>query len=279
MKLNKNTYFGESVLVDLKDNLWLENARISGKIASEALQILDSEVKNKTSKTLIELNDIAEDFILKSGGYPTFKGYKGFPCGVCISVNNELVHGIPKNYKLKNGDLVSFDLGVTFNGSITDTAITCVYGDCNNEYKSLIDTVNFSLISCIKKIKINSQIGVIGNEIEKIIESHGFNVIDKYGGHGISITKNGDGIPHAPPFVSNKSKIDEGIRIQSGLVLAIEPMAIIGDNETYIGEDNWTVLGKNMSAHFEHTIYISNDFIDVLTWRPDCGIDKIIYME
>jgi methionyl aminopeptidase len=240
--------------------------------------MLQREVDTKTYKTLLDLNNLAEDLILRSGGLPTFKGYKGFPNGVCISVNNELVHGIPKNYKLKDGDLVSFDLGVTVEGSITDTAITCVYGDCNSDYKKLISTVNLSLVNSIKKIKIDNPIGVIGCEIEKVITSEGFNVIDKYGGHSISITKNGEGIPHAPPFISNKSKVDDGIRIQPGLVLAIEPMAIIGDNETYIGEDNWTVVGKNISAHFEHTIYISDDFIEVLTWRPNCGIDKIIHI-
>ena len=274
MRINSNNYFGENLFIDLKDESWLLNARIAGKIAAKALFKLEQEVKNKTTKTLLELNDLTEKFIIDSGGYPTFKGYKGFPSGVCISVNNELVHGIPKNYILKDGDIVSFDLGVTVNGSIVDTAITCIYGlSTNKKHIDLVNTTNNALIQSIKCLSKQSRIGCIGNKIYSTITSNGFNVIEKYGGHGISISENGEGIPHSSPFVSNKGELDEGVRIQSGLVLAIEPMAIIGDTSTYVSEDGWTVIGNDLSAHFEHTIYVSEDTIEVLTWRPNCGID------
>ena len=266
MKININNSFGENTFIDLKDDSWLDNARKAGKIAAQTLQILENYINNKTKKTLIELNDIAEDFILKSGGSPTFKGY---PSAVCISVNYELVHGIPKEYILKDGDLVSFDLGVTVNGAIADTAITCIYGLAKSDiHTKLVKTNDEALIKAIESIKVNKRIGVIGESIYSHIKSNGFEVIDNYGGHGISISKDGVGIPHSAPFISNKSNANEGVVIQPGLAIAIEPMSIIGnDLNTRVLDDGWTVIAANINCHVEHSIFIHNDHVEVLTWR------------
>lgn len=269
MRSNITPSITTSSLVTLKDQYWLKNQRVAGKIAAHTLMYLQKEIENKTSASLLELNKFAEDLILSSGGIPTFKGYKGFPAGVCISVNNQLVHGIPTNYHLQDGDVVSFDLGVTFNGCIADTAITCIYGTAKSEkHTTLINITEQALIKGIESISIGKRLGCIGNAINHHIKNNGFNVITKYGGHGIDIS-NGIGIPHALPFVSNKSNSYEGIRIQPGLVLAIEPMAIIGNTDTYIDKDGWTVYGHNISAHVEHSIFVHNDRVEIITWRSN----------
>ena len=138
MKINKLNNFSENNIVRLKNDDWLEKQRIAGKISANALLLLEKEVRQCTTKTLLELDKLAETYIRDNGGTPTFLMYKGFPNSVCISVNKELVHGIPNDYQLQNGDLVSFDLGVTIEGAIADTAITVIYGQGNDKLKKLI---------------------------------------------------------------------------------------------------------------------------------------------
>jgi len=269
MKLNIKSPFGFSECINLKGNDWLEKQRVAGKIVSATLSLLENEVKNNTQLSLLELNKLAESFIYDSKAIPTFKGYKGFPCGVCISVNKQLVHGIPTDYKLQEGDVVSFDLGATYEGVIADSAITCIYGTAKSEqHKLLLKATEESLMEGINAIRIGDRLGCIGYAINKCLKKYGFGVIHNYGGHGISFNPvTGEGIPHASPFVSNKSNRDEGIRIQPGLVIAIEPMAVIGDTYTFVASDNWTVCGMGISAHYEHSIYVHNDYVEIVTAR------------
>ena len=259
---NKNIL--KSFLIDLKDDNWLQKQRIAGKITSQTLCLLKSLVVDKTTKNLLELNQIAEDFIIQSGGIPTFKGYKGFPTGVCISVNKHLVHGIPDKSYLKEGDVVSFDLGVTFQGAIADSALTCIYGQPKDEHIKLIEATEESLAKGIESIKIGKRLGVIGNSIYKCAKSHNFKVITNYGGHGLTWNT-----PHTAPFVDNKSDVDSGIRIQAGLTIAIEPMLVIGYPETRVLSDGWTVVTNDIGSHAEHSVYIHQDKIEVLTYRED----------
>lgn len=261
--------FANNMLVSLKDDRWLQYQRVAGRIASDALIALEQEVNNRTQLSLIDLNIMAEEMITKAGGIATFKNYKGFPAGVCISVNKQLVHGIPTDYKLKMGDVVSFDLGVTIDGAIADTALTCVYGDIGSDisiaHQYTIVKTKMALEAGIKAIKVGSRLGCIGQAIHKVARGPGGpnGIINNYGGHGLDWN-----IPHASPFVANKSTENEGIRIQPGLTIAIEPMLVTGnDATTTTGDDGWTVYTKEIGAHFEHTIFVHEDHVEVITSR------------
>jgi methionyl aminopeptidase len=252
----------------LHDEAWVKRQRIAGKIAGQTLSLLEKLVQEKTIKSLLELDKIAEEFIISNGCQPTFRGYKGFPNSVCISLDNErshaLVHGIPFDYKLQEGDLVSFDLGATYEGAIGDTAITCLYGEPRSaQHPKLIQDTKDALIKGINSIIIGKQLGVIGNAIYKSLHKS-YGVINNYGGHSLNYN-----IPHAFPFVANKSATNEGIRICAGLTLAIEPMAVInGSTKTWTGKDGWTVFTDYTSAHEEHTVYVHEDGkVEIITAR------------
>lgn len=248
----------------LQGNDWLTKQRVAGKVAAKAISTLVAAVKDKTKLSTLDLSKLAEEVIINNNCTPTFKGYKGFPESVCISVNNELVHGIPKNYYLEEGDVISFDLGATFEGAIADTAVTVIYGEPKSkEHVKLIETTESALLEAIKKIKIGDRIGVIGETIYKIGRSNGFAVVDAYGGHGLSWNT-----PHSNPFISNKSNSNTGIRFQQGMTFAIEPLFVIGsDNYTKTEADGWTVSTKNISSHFEHSVYIGEDNVEIITQR------------
>jgi methionyl aminopeptidase len=255
--------FTENSLVRLKDKDWLDKQRVAGRIAAEALLLLEAAVKGRTFHSLQALNEVAEHHIIKNGGSPTFKGYKGFPAGVCISVNKELVHGIPKDYVMNDGDIVSFDLGVTYQGAIADTAITCIFGQPKSErHVKLVQDTEAALMRGIDAIKVGNRLGVIGHAIYKYAHGLGYGVINNYGGHGLDWN-----IPHASPFVENKSDVNKGIRIQPGLAIAIEPMLTLGSISTTTLEDGWTVATPDLSAHFEHSIFVHEDHVEIITDR------------
>lgn len=265
MRLNSNqSPFSTSGLFKLKGNDWLNKQRKAGRIAADTLSMLQQEVKLMTTKSLVELNDMAETYIGQQGGSCTFKNYKGFPAGVCISVNKQLVHGIPSDYKLQEGDVVSFDLGVTIEGAIADTALTCIYGQPKSpRHVELLNATSESLMRGIKAIQVGQHLGVIGNAISKCAKGYGFGLITQYGGHGLDWDS-----PHASPFVANRADINEGIRIQPGLAIAIEPMLVLGATSTKVADDGWTVLTDDIGAHFEHSIYVHDDgHVEIITDR------------
>lgn len=265
MRIENKNIFRSNSLIDLKGMDWLEKQRVAGKIAASALVLLKKLVSEKTNKSLIELNNIAEEHILSAGGIPTFKGYKGFPAGVCISVNKQLVHGIPDSKQLQEGDVVSFDLGVTIDGAIADSAITCIYGQAKHEsHVKLIKITEESLNKSIESIQVGKRLGIIGNTIYKCARQNGFGVVTHYGGHGLTWNT-----PHASPFVENKSDLESGIRIQPGLSIAIEPMLVIGSPETKTLSDGWTVVTNDIGAHAEHTIFIHEDHVEIITSRDN----------
>jgi methionyl aminopeptidase len=260
--------FASNMLVTLKDENWLKHQRVAGKIAADVLVALEQQVNQKTTKSLIELNEFAEKMITDAGGACTFRGYHDFPAGVCISVNKQLVHGIPTDYKLQDWDVVSFDLGVTIEGAIADTAITCVYGGIENtphvSHHQVIVTTQGALQMGIRAINIGKRLGRIGEAIYKISRGPGhFACVDKYGGHGLDWNT-----PHSSPFVANRSTDNEGIRIQPGLSIAIEPMFVLGSSaETHTASDGWTVYSRDISAHFEHSVFVHRDRVEVITHR------------
>lgn len=263
MRMDNKSSFGGTGFFTLKGQDWLEKQRIAGRIAANALTTLQKEVENKTTKSLIELNNIIEELITNAGGFPTFKGYKGFPAGVCISVNKQLVHGIPTDYKLQDGDIVSFDLGVTIDGAIADTAITCIYGEPKNErHVKLVKATEEALTRGIQAIAVGNRLGCIGHAIGRYAKGQGFNVINNYGGHGLDWDT-----PHAPPFVANKADLEDGFRIQPGLAIAIEPMLVLGSTFTQTSSDGWTVMTDDVGAHFEHSIFVHEDRVEIITDR------------
>ena len=265
MRLNApKELFADNSLIRLKDNNWLEKQRVAGRIAAETLFLLQNALKDSPpNPSLLDLNQIAEDYIHNHGGTCTFKGYKGFPAGVCISVNRQVVHGIPTDYRLQEGDLVSFDLGVTIEGAIADTAITCIYGEPRSaKHVLLVRATEEALMEGIAAIKVGERLGVVGQAISKCAKEYGFNVINNYGGHGLDWNT-----PHAQPFVENISVSSKGVRIQPGLVIAIEPMFVLGSVATTTAEDGWTVTTPDLSAHFEHSIFVHPDHVEIITDR------------
>lgn len=254
--------FATNMVVSYKGQEWLEKQRVAGKIAAKTLLLLQQLVQDGTQLSLQQMNDAAEDYIASEKGVCTFKGYKGFPAGVCISVNKQLVHGIPSDYKLSEGDIVSFDLGVTIEGAIADTAITCIYGEPKLQHQRLIQATHDSLMAGIQAIQVGKNLGCIGHAIYQYARSQNFSVIVKYGGHGLDWDT-----PHASPFVANKAELNEGIRIQPGLAIAIEPMLVIGAPITITGGDGWTVSTPDIGAHFEHSVFVHEDRVEVITDR------------
>jgi methionyl aminopeptidase len=263
MRDERKNQFASNMFVSLKNQDWLEKQRIAGRVASDALLLLEDGIMHGTGASLLELNNLAETFIQDNKCSCTFKNYKSFPAGVCISVNKQLVHGIPTTYRLQEGDLISFDLGATYEGAIADTAITCIYGKPKYEqHVKLVRATEEALMKGIAAIQVGKQLGCIGEAIYKFARSNGFSVVNNYGGHGISWNT-----PHDSPFVANKGVSNEGIRIQPGLAIAIEPMLVIGSPATETGKDGWTVYTQDIGAHFEHSIYVHEDHVEIITDR------------
>lgn len=271
MRLNApRGLFADNSLIRLKDENWLEKQRVAGKVTAGALLLLEDQVKKGTTLPLSELDFLAELYIRDHGCTPTFFEYKGFPNSVCISVNKQLVHGIPTSYVLQEGDLVSFDLGATYQGAIADTAITCIYGQPKSDtHVKLVKATEEALMRAIgaidmgRKLGAEDRIGIIGQAISKCAKEYGFDVISAYGGHGLDWD-----IPHAQPFVSNKPEMSGGIRIQPGLAIAIEPMFTTGSTKTWTDKDGWTVYCEaEMSVHFEHSVYVHEDHVEIITDR------------
>jgi len=264
MRIDSKGSFSTNGFFKLKDQNWLEKQRVAGKCVASCLNYLQKAVLDGTSLTASQLSQEAEKIMLDSGCTATFKGYKGFPAAVCISVNKELVHGIPKDIQFKSGDVISFDLGATYQGAIADAALTCIYGEpITPEHIKLVKATEDALMKGIRAIAVGKKLGVIGFAIHKSAKGDGFASVNNYGGHGLDWDT-----PHAPPFVENKSTPDEGIRIQSGLAIAIEPMLVVGNTaETKTLSDGWTVVVKDIGAHFEHSVFVHEDRVEILTDR------------
>ena len=263
MRMKNSGSFTNHGIVNLKNQDWLDKQRVAGKIAAKTLLLLEQFVKDKTKLSLLELNKIAEEYIINAGGSPTFKGYKGFPAGVCISVNKQLVHGIPTNYVLVDGDVISFDLGVTVEGAIADTAITCIYGEPKSDsHTRLVQATKDALMAGIAAVKVGNQLGCIGAAIYENCRRNKFSLITNYGGHSLDWNT-----PHSFPFVPNKSSSNEGIRIQPGLTIAIEPMLCLGSDKTRTLDDNWTVVTDDIGAHEEQSIFVHEDHVEIITDR------------
>lgn len=236
--------------------------RTAGAICAEVLQIVKESASEGIST--IELADLATAEIKARGGRPSFLGYQGFPESICISINDEVVHGIPKKDKIiKKGDIASFDLGVTYDGMIVDSAISCLIEDSNdNDTKiKLIRDTEESLLIGIQQLKNNCRVGDIANAVQKILEKGKYGIVRDLVGHGV-----GHAV-HEEPNIPNFGQPNSGPLLKKGMTIAIEPMATLGDHKVYIDEDGWTVrtVDGSLSAHFEHTVLITDDGYEILT--------------
>jgi methionyl aminopeptidase len=237
----------------------LEKMRRAGRVVGETLAILQAAVR--PGATTQELDEIAEREIRARGAIPSFKGYRGFPATICTSINSEIVHGIPGGRALKEGDLIKLDAGAIVEGYHGDSAVTVPVGEVSQEALKLIETTERSLQAGIAEAKVGNRIHDIGAAIQTTAEGAGFSVVREYVGHGIGRAL------HEDPPVPNYGKPGTGLRLEPGLVIAIEPMVNVGTYETRLLPDGWTVVTADgaLSAHFEHTIAITDDGPEVLT--------------
>lgn len=216
----------------------------------------------------IELDELAEELIIKAGGQPSFKNYKTafdkipYPASLCVSINDEIVHGIPSRDRiLKKGDIVSLDLGMKYKNLYTDMSVTVSVGKINEEAKKIVKTAKKSLDMGIKAIKDGAHIGDIGFAIQSYAEKNGFNVVRKLVGHGVGYKV------HEMPDIPNFGNKGEGLKLKEGMALALEPMVVAGNPEIILDKDSWTWKTKDgsLSAHFEHTVVVTKTGAEIIT--------------
>jgi len=246
-------------MIVIRSDEEIETIGKAGKILAETLEKLKSHVRAGVRTK--ELDKIARDEIIKRNGYPAFKGYKGFPGNICTSINETVVHGIPSDKKLKNGDIISIDVGVKFRDYFADAAVTVGVGKIGDAAKKLLEVTEKALCIGIENAMPERRLSDISASIQVFVESNGFSVVRAFVGHGIG-TK-----IHEEPEIPNFGRSGTGPRLEPGMVLAIEPMVNAGTFEVEILEDGWTAVTKDrrLSAHFEHTIVITNDGAEILT--------------
>lgn len=237
----------------------IELIRQSNLIVSGALAVVAAELR--PGITGLKIDQIAETYIRDQKAEPGFKGYNGFPASLCISVNNQVVHGIPSNIPFKEGDIVSVDCGVQKNGFFGDSAYSFGLGILSHEHKRLLEVTLESLYLGIEKATVGNRIGDIGYAIQSYVEKNGYSVVRDLIGHGVGRDL------HEPPEVPNFGRPGKGTMLQDGLVIAIEPMINLGKKEVRVGEDGWTVITKDLlpSAHFEHSIAVRKGGVDILS--------------
>ncbi len=246
-------------MIQLKSQREIELMRKAGRVAANALATAGRAVA--PGITTKELADIIKNSIEGAGAYPTFLGYAGFPGVACISVNDEVIHGIPGPRELKRGDLVKIDVGATLHGYIADCANTFAVGEISDEAQKLIDVTKQSFYEGIKYARVGNRISDISHAIQEYVEENGFSVVRKYVGHGVGANL------HEEPEVPNFGKPGCGARIVEGMTLAIEPMVNCGVYAVRELSDGWTVKTRDgkLSAHYENSVLITADAPEILT--------------
>jgi methionyl aminopeptidase len=233
--------------------------REAGRIVAETHRLLKQAIQPDI--TTRELDQIAEKFIRSQGAIPSFKGYNGFSGSICASVNDELVHGIPGERKLKNGDIISIDIGAQYKGYHGDSAWTYGVGEISETARRLLEVTERSLYAGLAEAKPDARLFTISHAIQKCAEDEGFSIVREYVGHGIGTEL------HEEPQIPNYGPAGRGPRLKPGMVLAIEPMVNVGERYVRTLEDDWTVVTVDgtLCAHFEHTIAITADGYEILT--------------
>ncbi len=251
-------------MILIKSKKEIDYIRESCRIVAETLQLLKSNVK--PGITTLELDKIAEDYIRSNNAVPAFKGYSqggapGFPGSVCSSVDDEVVHGIPGSRILKEGEIVSIDIGVLKNGFFGDAALTVAVGNISAEKKKLMDVTERSLQLGIEQAIAGNKVHDISNAVQVYVEANGFSIVRDLCGHGVGK------FLHEDPSIPNFGRKGTGPKLKNGMTLAIEPMVNSGKYDVITAKDGWTILTADgsTSAHFEHTILINNNSPEILT--------------
>ena len=233
--------------------------RKAGRVTARVLDILKTSIKAgmKTS----DLNEIAERELRALGGKASFKGYRGYPASLCVSINDEIVHGIPGKRIIKDGDIVSLDFGAVVDGFQGDSAITVMVGEVGLLAKGLVNATQESLNAGIAAVRAGARLGDVSSAIQRYAEARGFTVVREYTGHGIGREM------HEDPLVPNFGEPGTGPELKKGMTLAIEPMLTTGGWRTKVGRDNWLVstADGSLAAHFEHTVAVTENRAEILT--------------
>ncbi|WP_346870692.1 type I methionyl aminopeptidase [Clostridium sp. UBA5119] len=246
-------------MMNIKSDTELEYMRSAGKVVADTLAMIQKVIK--PGITTAEIDKLAEEFILAQGAIPSFKGYGGFPGSICASVNDVVIHGIPNDTVLVEGDIISVDCGAILNGYHGDAARTFPVGNISKEAQHLIDVTKESFFKGIEKAVVGNRLTDISAAIQKYAESFGYSVVRDFVGHGIGTSM------HEDPQVPNYGTAGKGPKLVHGVVLAIEPMINMGNYKVKIKPDGWTVVTSDgkLSAHYENTIAITNEGVEILT--------------
>ncbi len=246
-------------MVTIKTEEEIEKMKKAGHVNYLTHQYLKSLIK--PGITTQYLNDEADKFIRNHGGTPGFLNLYGYPASICISINEEVVHGIPGERVLKEGDIVSLDIGVVIDGYHSDSAWTYPVGKISKEKEYLLHHTEKALFTGLKEIKDGAKLGNVGARIEQYAKKHNLGVVQELVGHGVGTSL------HEDPDVPNYGKYNTGLTLKSGMTLAVEPMLNLGTRKIYVLEDDWTIVTRDSrpSAHFEHTIVVRDDGYEILT--------------
>ena len=250
-------------MITIKSEREIELMRHAGMLVSKMHKYIQPYIKEGI--TTKELDRLCEKFILDNDAVPTEKGYEGYPASICTSVNDTVVHGIPDNYKLKNGDIITIDVVIGYKGYQGDAAWTYAVGEINDDKKYLMEHTEKALLEGLKMVKPGNRIGDISHAIEVYANDHNLGVVEELCGHGIGLEM------HEDPEVPNYGVPNTGPRLKPGMVICIEPMLTFGKRYVSLLEDDWTVVTEDGSpaAHYEHTVLVTEDGYEVLTPRLD----------
>ena len=246
-------------MITIKSKREIELLKIAGNIVYQTHQYLKPYIKEGI--TTKELDKLAEDFIRSHDATPSFKGYEGFPSTLCTSINSEVVHGFPSDRKLKNGDIISIDIGACYKGYHGDSAWTYTVGEVDDKTRKLLEDTEKSLFVGLAQVKPGNRIGDIGYAIEQYAHKHNLGVVKELCGHGVGTSV------HEDPEVPNYGIPNTGPRLKEGMVIAVEPMLTLGRPDIFIHDNNWTIDTQDgsLSAHFEHTVVVTKDGYQILT--------------
>lgn len=246
-------------MISIKSDQEIELMRRANQIVRDTLNLLEEKIR--VGMTTKQLDKIAHDYIISQDAIPSFLGYEGYPASVCISINEEVVHGIPSDRVIQDGDLVSVDCGSIYKGYNGDAARTYLVGNVSDEKRKLAEVTKQSFFEGIKVLKAGVRLGDLGHAIQSYAESFGYGVVKKLVGHGIGQDM------HEDPEVPNFGRAGHGLRLRANMTIAIEPMINAGTDDVYMLEDGWTIVTKDgkPSAHYENTVLITEDGVEILS--------------
>ena len=240
----------------------IEQMAKAGRIVADTLALLGEHVR--AGVTTAELDVLADEYIVSEGGYPTFKGYRGYPSATCLSPNDMIVHGIPGTYALEEGDILSADVGVTLGGFVADSAYTFGVGEISPEAERLLETGQAALSAAVEQCCVGNRLSDLSHAVQKVTEEAGFSVVRSLVGHGVGRSM------HEDPQIPNYGPPGRGPQLAEGMVFAVEPMITAGDHEITVHDDQWSIstADGSLAAHFEHTVAVTQAGPRILTAAP-----------